>query len=293
MLSLVWISSIVLLLLVLVATYIYYTRTPKYKLCIMAIFKNEEDYLEEWLQHHMAVGFDHFFLYCNDPNLSKYSYLHLPKYKKHITLIDWTNKVNDPVKLYESIQRQAYFDCVQKYKKNCDYLMMLDIDEFVMPMENITLPQFIARQRGPIKAMRFQRYNFGSSGHVTKPKGRVIDSYTKRERVCSSYKTLINTAYLDNTQKFYGVHDFNYLENKHGKIYNSYLRYNEKGLPGRCEAGSVNEIPFVINHYYTKSKQEYMERCKMWNNGGVNPVAFRKDCDKTFEANDVSEVSTK
>lgn len=270
----------------------------KYNLCIMAIFKNEEDYLEEWLQHHIKQGFDHFFLYCNDPNIKKYTYL--DKYKKYITLIDWTNKVNDPIKLYNSIQRQAYYHCVTKYKNKCRFLMMLDIDEFVVStnkdnfdkFNNYNLSQFIRNNYTPnLKAIRFQRYNFGSSGHIDKPHGGVLKNYNMREKICSSYKTLINTDYLDNTKKFYGVHDFNYID-KPGKIYNDYLHYNNDSLPGRCNANSINEIPFVINHYYTKSKKEYIERCKMWNKGGVNPVAFRKDCEKTFKTNDVNEVKS-
>jgi hypothetical protein len=64
----------------------------KYKLTIMAIFKNEQDYMLEWLDHHINQGFDHFYLYCNDPNLSKYPYLNDKKYEKYITLIPWTDK---------------------------------------------------------------------------------------------------------------------------------------------------------------------------------------------------------
>ena len=37
-----------------------------YHLAIAAIFKNETPYLEEWLEYHLLVGFDHFYLYDND-----------------------------------------------------------------------------------------------------------------------------------------------------------------------------------------------------------------------------------
>lgn len=255
----------------------------KYNMCIMAIFKNEEPYLEEWLKHHIKVGFHHFYLYSNDPNLEKYNYL--DKYKDYITIIDWTDKQNDGNKLYNSIQRQAYYHCVNTFKKECRYLMMLDIDEFVYPSSYTS--DLFRYVRDDVKAIKLQRYNFGSGGHLTKPKGNVVDNYKTREKICSSYKTLINTDYLDESLKFYGVHDFNYI-NKPGKVYNSYLDYNDWGFPSGCNSRDSNEVPYVINHYSIKSKEEYIARCKLWENGGVNPVSHRKDCDNSFEQNDIS-----
>ena len=41
---------------------------------IMTIFKNEQDYMEEWLDHHYTQGFDQIFMYCNDPNIQNYSF---------------------------------------------------------------------------------------------------------------------------------------------------------------------------------------------------------------------------
>ena len=47
----------------------------KYNLTIMAIFKNEDQYMKEWLDYHLDQGFDQIFLYCNDTDISKYPYL--------------------------------------------------------------------------------------------------------------------------------------------------------------------------------------------------------------------------
>jgi hypothetical protein len=47
----------------------------KYNLSIMAIFKNEQDYMEEWLNHHIKEGIEHFYLYSNDEQMKNYPYL--------------------------------------------------------------------------------------------------------------------------------------------------------------------------------------------------------------------------
>lgn len=250
----------------------------KYKLCIMAIFKNEEEYLEEWLQHHINQGINHFYLYCNDENIKKYNFLE--KYKDKITLIPWTNKIN---KGSQTIQRQAYTHCVQTHNEEYDYIMMLDIDEFLVHLEkDKKIIDFMdSLDYENTKAIKVQRYDFGSNGHIKKPEGKVIDNYTKHENICSSYKTIANSQYVDITKNFYGVHDFNFI-NKEGKIYNDYFSYKYTGFPNSCKEEIINEIPIVINHYYTKSYDEYMKRCKLWENGGINTVGYRKDCETLF-----------
>src|SRR5271157_1073292 len=83
----------------------------KYKLSIMAIFKNEEEYLEEWILHHINQGVSHLYLYSNDPEMNKYPYL--SKYANWITLIPWVEKQNNGID--DTIQKQAYRHCVESY----------------------------------------------------------------------------------------------------------------------------------------------------------------------------------
>lgn len=263
----------------------------KYNLSIMAIFKNEQDYMEEWLDYHISQGFNQIYLYCNDPNFNLYPYLSNSKYITYIKLIDWVNKQNNGM---DTIQRQAYTHCVQTYSQETQFLMMLDLDEFVVPIKSYSrVSDYILSlkpQWNNITAFKIQRYDFGSSGHITKPKTPVMESYNFHETICSSFKTLANTDYIDKTSKFWRVHDFNLIPNKLGKIFNSYFGYHETGFPNSCNQETVNEIPLVINHYYTKSYQEYLSRCEMWKKGGINPIGFRQDCVNKFKSRDVNEV---
>jgi len=265
-------------------------NNKKYKIGIMAIFKNEEKYMEEWLIHHIKQGINHFYLYDNDGDIDKYYYLE--RYGDFITLIDWTDKKNNG---RQTIQKQAYYDCVHKYSKECQFLGMLDIDEFMVPTkDDISIGSYVRNLKSEwdnIKAFKIQRYNFGSDMKLTKPKGDVMDNYKTKEKICSSFKALANTDFIDKSITSY-VHDFNYIKNKKGKVYNEYLKYNVDfvGHPLGCKKTAINEIPIVINHYYTKSYEEYLERCKLWNNGGINPIGHRKNCEQTFKQKDVSQI---
>jgi hypothetical protein len=300
-------SSVIIILVVIVAIIIYLqnnqiTNEP-YKsksknmnnkgTSIMAIFKNEELYLEEWLQHHIKEGIDHFYLYSNDTNMKKYKYL--DKYMDKITLIPWTD-INPSI--YSTVQRDAYNHCIKNYNNRYDYLLMLDIDEFLVSLfDNKRAIDIINKlDKNKTKAVKIQRYNFGSDGHIKKPYGNVIDNYKKHEKICSSYKALANSKFLDVNSDYYGVHDHPYKDID-GIIYNSYLKYDEDEDedtyigPNSCDKNSINEIPLVINHYYTKSQEEYMKRCKLWVNGGINNHGYRENCEENFKEKDVKDIT--
>jgi hypothetical protein len=268
------------------------TGYKKYNLAIMTIFKNEQDYMEEWLNHHISQGFEQIYLYSNDPNIHLYTYLSNPKYNQYIKLIDWVDKKNIGS---QTIQRQSYTHCVKNYSSECQFLLMLDLDEFIIPIKSYSkVSEYINSLKtewNQIKAFKIQRYDFGSNGHLVKPSGNVMLNYTKHEKICSSYKTLANTDYINKQLDFYGVHDYNYNDdNKQGKIFNNYFGYHETGFPNSCKSNSLNEIPLVINHYYTKSYQEYLSRCELWKQGGINPIGYRTDCISKFKSRNKNEV---
>lgn len=260
----------------------------KYNMAIMTIFKNEQDYMEEWLDHHISQGFDKFYLYCNDPLITNYIFLKKSKYVNLIDLINWVDKKNIGS---QTIQRQAYTHCVQAYSKSCQFLLMLDLDEFLVPTDLYpTVSDYIQSLKliwHEIKAFKIQRYDFGSNGHKTKPVGSIVSNYKFHEKICSSYKTMANTDFIDKTKSFYGVHDFNFID-KCAHIYNNYLNYNTTGFPSSCNSKSINEIPLVINHYYIKSYEEYMKRCELWKDGGINPIGYRTDCENNFYLRDIT-----
>ncbi len=294
------ISIIITILVISISSYFLYDNyngehfnvsDKKYKLGIVSIFKNEQDYMQEWLDFHIAQGFEQFYLYSNDPDLTKYPYLNSNKYIGYIKIIDWVQKQNDGI---NTIQRQAYSDCVKKYNNECQFMLLLDLDEFVHPYKNFnTVIDYIISLKDnwkEIVAFKIQRFNFGSNGHLFKPEIPVSVAYTKHEKICSSYKTLANTNYIDSAKKFYGVHDFPYKNiNNKLKIFNAYLNYNT-GFPSGCNLNNKNEIPLVINHYYTKSYEEYLQRAKLWENGGINPIKHRKDHEMKFHLFDHNDT---
>jgi hypothetical protein len=106
-----------------------------YKLAVCLIAKNENPYLQEWVEHHRNIGISHFYIYDN-----KSSYpIKEPPGANDITVIDW------PDELYGS-QSRAYMDCCKRVDAgNYDYIAFIDADEFICIAKDLTCIQDVLR----------------------------------------------------------------------------------------------------------------------------------------------------
>jgi hypothetical protein len=87
------------------------------KIGLVAIAKDENAHLKEWIDHHINAGFDHVIIYDNN------SVKPIRK-RKNTTVIKWTDTD------FKS-QSRAYLDACKRFA-DYDYLAFFDIDEFVM-----------------------------------------------------------------------------------------------------------------------------------------------------------------
>jgi hypothetical protein len=91
------------------------------KIGICLIIKDENDYLEEWLDHHRAIGIDHFFIYDNKSIVPINNTI---INHKDVTIKIWTD---DNL----NTQSRAYEDCC-KNNSDFDYIAFIDTDEFII-----------------------------------------------------------------------------------------------------------------------------------------------------------------
>lgn len=278
---------IIIILLILIVARIIIKKRRKYFVAIVAIFKNENDYLEEWLDFHIKQDIDHFYLYDNnDISYDDETMKILNKYKDKITYVVWNNVETTP--LYTT-QRRAYQHCVDTYGKEFKWIALVDIDEFIYSTQNeLSIKQIINSYTDhDTPFIKIPRYNFGDSGYNTKQES-VIKSYVKREKNFSSYKAISNIDYIDLQKHTFGVHRFLYT--KDDGI--------NKGIKIKNEKVLISKIPIVMNHYYIKSKEEYIKRCNMWSNNKINSIGYRDDCFdednyKLINKNEVTDITAK
>lgn len=238
------------------------TNTSKYKVSICAIFKDEADYLKEWLEYHIIVGVEHFYLYNNNSS-DNYLEVLTPYIKKGIvTLIDWPMKQG---------QMEAYQHWADNYKNESKWVGFIDIDEFIVPNENDTIYDFLKSFEDRPVVIIYWKY-FGSSGLIDRNiKDLVTDDFT-----IGWYKYADIGKYFFNTKYDY-VQDYQ----RNRKMHSMWGCYKGKMIPPvnvfnkicTCGINPVNTeiMPIQINHYLLKSKNEYINK-KSKRGGGVNPV---------------------
>jgi hypothetical protein len=85
-------------------------------IAICAIAKNENQYLDEWINHYLELGIDQIIIYDNNSTIP------IEISNKKVKVVKWTDD-----KFYS--QSRAYLDCCRN-NQEFDFIGFFDIDEF-------------------------------------------------------------------------------------------------------------------------------------------------------------------
>ena len=121
---------------------------------------------------------------------------------------------------------------------------------------------------------------FGSNGHESKPEGGVLENFTRCAEKDFSSNHYIKT--ICDPMKVLSVFDAHTL-----LYYKNFRNLDENGNPigqivNLSLTKSVNFDKIRINHYFTKSKQEFMQKRARGRayNGGIRPIENFYDHDR-------------
>ena len=113
-----------------------YRKDIKVALC--TIGKKENLYIKEFIEYYIKLGIDHLFIYDdNDPNTEKMSNIINNSYAKYVTIYE-NNK--NLIKL----QTDAYNTCYKNNNQKFDWLLMIDMDEFLV-IKNNNLKNYLTK----------------------------------------------------------------------------------------------------------------------------------------------------
>ena len=137
-------------------------------LAICAIFKNEADYLHEWLIFHHSIGVERFYLF-DDDSTDDFMRILRPWIKRGIVVLNST-KGNDQVTIYNR--------CLLATQKSAEWLAFIDLDEFLFSPTGCSLPEVLAGFTDAAAIFVYWAL-FGSNGHIEKPNMPVMEAYTR------------------------------------------------------------------------------------------------------------------
>ena len=262
-------KTLILIIILLVIKFdIYLSKTflklskknenSKIKVCLCAIAKDENLYINDFLKHYKKLGYDHIYIYDNnDINDEKVENI-IKKYINNgfVTLIDYRGyrgKNNRP-------QLDAYYDCYENHNKEYDWLTFFDLDEYlILKPEGTKIHEFLESERYkdcPVVKINWVIYSDNDQikyenkplmKRFTQPSNFVAENYYVKSIMRS------NIPY----------HNYNRSYSPH------YLYYKVKScstsgkvIKGTYYSYIIDYKYAILNHYNTKTITEYTKKLK-------------------------------
>ncbi len=219
-------------------------------LSIVTIMRNEAPYVKEWIEYHRLVGVSRFYIYDNESTDNLKEILQ-PYIEQGIVVYKYF-----PGKKADGIQAASYRDCISLYKNYTKWLAIIDADEFIVPVKKKTIPAFLKDyEEYPGVVINWIMYD--SNGHKTKPEGGILENYTRvhYSHLChddTRIKSIVNPRKV----KHPDGHCCVYFDNL--------LAINERYVENPYGESTINQSykKIRINHYWTKSYEEFMKKIR-------------------------------
>ena len=235
-----------------------------YDLAVVAIMKNEAPYVKEWIDYHLLAGVDHFYIYDNE-SPDNFKEVVQPYIDSGIvTYTFYPGKCR---------QLECYIDAVKRYRFFCRYMAFVDSDEFVFPKGNRSIVEVLDEifALNPTSGgVLFNWHCFGSNGEEKADFSRgVLDRFTRRaandwyrapDPEPDGYKGWLGNIHV---KTITNPRKIDYIDSPHYAMYFTGIHtVDEYGNPVRphCFKSPVTDNKIVINHYHTKSREEFLKR---------------------------------
>ncbi len=215
----------------------------KYYFSVCAIFKDEADYLDEWIKFHHLVGAQNFYLYNNN-STDNYEDLLSPYIAQG--LVDLTEFPHN-----KDQQRLAYIDMIKKAKGESKWVACIDIDEFLFCPDMKKVPDLL-KEYEDYSALCVNWLIYGSSGHDQEPQGNVVDNYIMHAE--KSYLGNDHIKSIIQPEKTIMPRNGHCFEFSEGYAVNE----NFESVSDSFSKHSTEKIR--LNHYFCKSRQYYQTK---------------------------------
>jgi len=137
-------------------------------LCLIA--KDENIYLKEWLDFHILIGVEHFWIYDNDSKIPLAKTINDYIKKGWVTV----NPIHG-----KAVQLYAYDHCIREYGQLSQWIGFIDTDEFIITKTTADLKEFL-REHEAYAGLAMSSLFYGSGGNQTRPRCGQIVGYQAR-----------------------------------------------------------------------------------------------------------------
>ncbi len=223
---------------------------PKYYLALVAIFRDEAPYLKEWIEFYRTIGVEHFYLHNH---LSKDNYAEALKTyidEGVVTLSNVSVEAKDKVH-WNKIQNSAYFSTIQEVKDKVEWLVIVDTDEFLFPVKEMSLANAL-KEYDDYAGLAVNWRIFGSSNVKKIPSDKLLIEtlVMKGDEKDTHVKSIVKPRYVE---EMYNPH-FPVFMKGYEKINENFEYFSGPFLPYE------SRHTFRINHYWSRDLEFFYNR---------------------------------
>lgn len=250
------------------------------KVAIVAIARLENDYINEWIGHHLGIGVNHIYVYDNSSSEEeKLHYRVYDKYFNNVTIIPAYDKVQ--------YQMPAYKEAYEKYGKMYDYIIYIDIDEFIMLQKDKTINDFVKRLPNDCECYRMNWLIYGDNDIVNRDvSSSVVKDFSKPlidNKHNTTTKSIIKGG-LDNIDFIsvhYAIRNINGVKSNLNTYFGDMINITND-LPIEEKSLNIHRKDYTyikLNHYITKSICEFISQKMRRPDAAWN---YERNIDKDF-----------
>lgn len=226
------------------------------KIAIGAIFRDEYEYIIEWLAWHQIAGFDTFYIADNASSDGSTALL------EALSDLGFISLIYQPV-IEKRVQILAYNRVIEMAMGRVESILFIDADEFLTHesmkdgAEFEHLKHVLTQPKVGMVGINWRV--FGSSGHLKYIQEPVVERFTD----CCSDKGKMNNGHLKSVTKIAYITS---IDCHLSTVLAPWLRVDVNGkeltefiVPAGVTKHVVSS-PLRVNHYVIKSKQEFIEK---------------------------------
>lgn len=206
--------------------------------------KDENRYLPEWLEHHRSLGISRFYIYDNGSRV-------LPDEERDVKVVDFS--ADQEV----GKQMRAYCHCHSTFRSAHRWIGFIDTDEFIVGDVCRLLATLRPSWLSFVRQVSLSTRLYGSNGHDVQPT-RQFGSYGTHWIPNNHVKSFVHCG-MPLKRVSPEPHSF--------RCYGTCV--NTLGKPHEGAIGPHIDAPVVIDHYYTRSRAEWAEKCERGRGDGA------------------------
>ena len=217
-------------------------------LTIACIAKNEPPQdLEEFINHHRAVGVEHIYIYDNESaipiRLTHAKYIEAG----HITVIDWPGRGK---------QMPAYTDALKRFGTTSRWMAWVDSDEFLNPKEPHTSVPEVLQWYEAFAGLAVSWVLFGSGGLIQRPPGLLTELFTSATQL-DHYENTHCKVIVQPARTLMAGSNPHYAIYKPGDN-NVAVSTDYQIVPNAWNKNITDTLQ--LNHYFLKTRQDFEKK---------------------------------